>query len=169
VPALPRNILIERGNGPVSGDTAELIRTFYRLPRRITPLLAARWIQQTICDYYPYEYRKVARDDPAAVIDVYRAAPDYQRENVERDCKYVTALARIRPTCCFCNGPMKYGEEGGWDYGYDAQPATARGKRCCSGCHDTKVRPAREAQRAADEAAYRAYVAARRGKRDAGR
>jgi len=141
-PALPRYVLIARDGGPISGDTAALMGEFYRRPKRLTPVGAACLIQSLICDYYPYKYRKVARDDPAATIDVYRVAPDYPPTlpaSVERDCKYVTTLARIYPTCCFCNGPMVYGEQGPWNYGYDARPV-AKGQ-CCSACFKTKVYP----------------------------
>jgi hypothetical protein len=165
----PRYILIARDNGdPVAGDTAMLMgdwrKYFHPLPRRLTPIWAARLIQSGICDFYPYEYRKVARDDPAAGIDVYLAAPDWSRDkpdaSVERDCKYATALARVYPTCIFCGGPMRHGEESPWLYGYDAEPVGARADRCCSACHAAKVVPAQEAERAAEEARCRAEEAA---------
>jgi hypothetical protein len=102
---MPRFILIERCNGRIFGDTDYPFDQREPSPKRLTPLKAASLIQSTICDYYPYDYRKTTRDDPAATFDVYRAPPDYPQighhapgDAVERDCKYVATLARCHST-----------------------------------------------------------------------
>jgi hypothetical protein len=135
-----RFIFINRDGGRVFGDTADV---YGATPKRLTPLEAVRMVQSLICDYYPFDYRKVARDDPAADLDVYRAAIDYPRRvepaAVERDCEYVTTLAPIFPTCCFCNEPMEKIEL--WQFGLDAEPVAKRGERCCAACYVSKVDP----------------------------
>jgi hypothetical protein len=42
-------------------------------------------------------------------------------------------------------------------------------EQCCSACHATKILPAREAERAAEEARYRAYAEAYQAKKEAER
>jgi hypothetical protein len=112
--------------------------------------------QSMICDFYPYKYREVARDDPAATIDVYLAPPSCPEVvgDLERDCTHVATLARIHPTCCFCQGRMKME---GWDYGHDAAPVIAKG-RCCTPCHDTIVLPVRAKQTEIEFLRYQPWV-----------
>jgi hypothetical protein len=142
-PTYPCFVFLERG-GAYFGDTP--------YAETLTPLEAVYEVFQG-CDFYPYQYREVEYADPAATLDVYVAtAPNANR--------HVATLARIYPTCCFCGGPMRLGEDSPWLYGYDAEPVAAREERCCSSCYASKVEPARAAARAAEEARYRAEEAA---------
>jgi hypothetical protein len=64
---------------------------------------------------------------------------------VVRACTYVTTLAAIHPTCCFCDEPMEKIEL--WQYGLAAEPVGKQGDRCCVACHDSKVRPVLDVDR----------------------
>ena len=43
--------------------------------------------------------------------------------------------------CCICNEPIPVEPETGWAYGNNAQPVSD--DRCCDGCNDEVVLPAR--------------------------
>jgi hypothetical protein len=139
-PTYPCFLFFERG-GSFFGDAP--------YSETLTPLEAVHEVFQG-CDFYPYQYREVEYADPAGTLDAYVAtAPNAKT--------YVATLARIYPTCCFCNGPMRHGEDTPWLYGFHAWPVSD--EQCCSGCFDTKVQPAREAEQAAEEARCRAEEA----------
>ena len=140
----PRFIVIERRNGAVHGDTGAPYLVEYSVkPRRLTPIRAVQLIESMICDHPGYGYRKVARDDPAAMFDVYRPAPDYPQDTevaqIERDCTHAAALARIYPRCCFCRRLLEYHP---WQYGHDTAPVRENG-RCCDRCYVRRIKPAR--------------------------
>jgi hypothetical protein len=159
-----RYLIVERDGNDIVDTASEHFRTYSAWPgKRLTPYTAVLMLQAGGCDFYPYRYRRVRSDDPAASIGVYRAAPDYvcvgDAAAVARDCKRVATFAIIYPTCCFCGGPMEYGEQGDWLYGYRAWPLAD--DQCCSTCHDAKVVPARKAQWPAEEARCRSRPASR--------
>jgi predicted HNH restriction endonuclease len=52
-------------------------------------------------------------------------------------------IADNRLTCSICKGPIEV-QYGGWADGHNAEPI-AKG-RCCGGCNDTRVIPARLAR-----------------------